>query len=39
MERQLRILTVTLDYPPPVRGGYAVWCHQVCTWLKQRGDE
>jgi glycosyltransferase involved in cell wall biosynthesis len=39
VKRQIRILIVSLDYPPPVRGGYGVWCNQVCTWLKQRGHD
>jgi glycosyltransferase involved in cell wall biosynthesis len=39
MQKQLRILTVTLDYPPPLLGGYGVMCAQVCTWLKRRGHE
>ena len=39
MEKHLRILTVTLEYPPPSFGGYEVMCAQVCTWLKQRGHE
>jgi glycosyltransferase involved in cell wall biosynthesis len=39
MEKPLRILIVTLDYPPPVLGGYEVMCAQVCTWLKRRGHE
>jgi glycosyltransferase involved in cell wall biosynthesis len=39
VEQQLRVLSVTLDYPPPVLGGYGVMCAQVCTWLKQRGHE
>jgi glycosyltransferase involved in cell wall biosynthesis len=39
MEKQLRLLTVTLEYPPPSFGGYEVMCAQVCTWLKQRGHE
>ena len=39
MEQQLRLLIVTLDYPPPLFGGYEVMCAQVCTWLKQRGHE
>ncbi len=39
MEKHLRVLNVTLDYPPPVLGGYGVMCAQVCTWLKQRGHE
>ena len=38
-EKWLHLLTVTLDYPPPVLGGYGVMCAQVCTWLKQRGHE
>jgi nucleoside-diphosphate-sugar epimerase len=38
-EKQLRILTITLDYPPPLSGGYGVMCTQVCAWLKQRGHE
>ena len=33
MEKHLRVLTVTLDYPPPVLGGYGVMCSQVCAWL------
>ncbi len=39
MKKQLRLLIVTLDYPPPLFGGYGVLCAQVCTWLKQRGHE
>ncbi len=39
LEKQLRVLNITLDYPPPVLGGYGVMCAQVCTWLKQRGHE
>ena len=39
MEKQLRVLNVTLDYPPPLFGGYGAMCAQVCTWLKQRGHE
>jgi glycosyltransferase involved in cell wall biosynthesis len=39
VEKRLRVLNVTLDYPPPVLGGYEVMCAQVCTWLKQRGHE
>jgi len=39
VEKQLRLLIVTLDYPPPVLGGYGVMCSQVCAWLKQRGHE
>ncbi len=34
MEKHLRVLTVTLDYPPPVLGGYGVMCSQVCAWLR-----
>jgi glycosyltransferase involved in cell wall biosynthesis len=37
MEQHLRILTVTIEYPPPSFGGYEVMCAQVCTWLKSRG--
>ena len=39
MEKQLRVLNVTLDYPSPVLGGYGVMCAQVCEWLKWRGHE
>jgi glycogen synthase len=39
MKKHLRVLTVTLDYPPPLSGGYGVMCAQVCTWLKSRGHE
>ncbi len=39
MEKRLRLLSITLDYPPPVLGGYGVVCAQVCTWLKRRGHE
>ena len=39
MEKRLRVLTVTLEYPPPSFGGYEVMCAQVCTWLKQHGHE
>ena len=39
IKKHLRVLTVTLDYPPPLSGGYGVMCAQVCTWLKSRGHE
>jgi glycosyltransferase involved in cell wall biosynthesis len=39
MQKHLRILTVTLEYPPPSFGGYEVMCARVCTWLKQLGHE
>ena len=39
MQKHLRILTVTLEYPPPSSGGYEVMCAQVCSWLKRRGHE
>ena len=39
IEKQLRVLSITLDYPPPPFGGYGVICAQVCTWLRQRGHE
>jgi glycogen synthase len=39
MEKHLRVLTVTLEYPPPSFGGYEVMCAQVCTWLKQHEHE
>src|SRR5258708_35443658 len=39
MEKHLRVLTVTLDYPPPLFGGYGGMCAQVCTWLKRRSHE
>src|SRR2546425_84598 len=39
LEKPLRLLIITLDYPPPVLGGYGVMCSQVCAWLKQRGHE
>lgn len=39
MEQSLRLLIITLEYPPPVLGGYGVMCAQVYTWLKQRGHE
>ncbi len=39
MEKRLRILLITLDYPPPLLGGYGVMCAQVATWLGRRGHE
>jgi hypothetical protein len=37
MDHQLRILTVSLEYPPFADGGYGVLCGQVCRWLHRRG--
>jgi glycogen synthase len=37
MEQGLRILVVSLEYPPPSLGGYEIMCAQVCEWLEQRG--
>jgi len=39
IEKQLRVLSVTLDCPPPLSGGYGVMCAHVCGWLKSRGHE
>jgi glycosyltransferase involved in cell wall biosynthesis len=37
MDRHLRILTISLEYPPFADGGYGILCAQVCRWLHQRG--
>ena len=37
MNGYLRILVVSLEYPPLADGGYGVLCGQVCRWLHQRG--
>jgi hypothetical protein len=37
MDRQLRILMISLEYPPFVDGGYGVLCGQVGRWLHRRG--
>jgi glycosyltransferase involved in cell wall biosynthesis len=39
MEKHLRILLITLNYPPPVLGGYGVMCAQVANFLSLRGHE
>lgn len=39
MEKRLRILIVSLEYPPSSIGGYGVMCAQVCEWLHQRGHD
>lgn len=33
----LRILVVSLDYPPCAAGGYGIMCAHVCAWLRRRG--
>lgn len=37
MEKGLRILIVSLAYPPPSFGGYEIMCAQICGWLEQHG--
>src|SRR6185312_1318676 len=37
MKRSLRMLAISLEYPPCSIGGYGVMCAQVCEWLRQRG--
>jgi len=39
MEKHLRILLITLNYPPPVLGGYGVMCAQAANFLSLRGHE
>jgi glycosyltransferase involved in cell wall biosynthesis len=39
LEKHLRILLITLNYPPPVLGGYGVMCAQVANFLSLRGHE
>jgi NAD dependent epimerase/dehydratase family enzyme len=39
MEKHLRILLITLNYPPPVLGAYGVMCAQVANPLSLRGHE
>jgi glycosyltransferase involved in cell wall biosynthesis len=39
MEKRLRILVVTLEYPPPSIGGYEIMCTQVCQRLWQQGHD
>jgi len=37
MEKCLRILVASLEYPPSSIGGYGIMCAQVCEWLHQKG--
>ena len=37
MKRSLRVLAISLEYPPYSIGGYEVMCAQICEWLRQRG--
>lgn len=37
MKLSLRVLAISLEYPPCPIGGYGVMCAQVCQWLRQRG--
>ncbi len=39
MKRSLRVLAISLEYPPCSIGGYEVMCAQVCEWLRQRGHD
>ena len=39
MKRSLRVLAISLEYPPCSIGGYEVMCAQVCEWLHQRGHD
>ncbi len=37
MEYPLRLLVLSLEYPPPALGGYEVMCANVCQWLARQG--
>ena len=37
MNKPLRILVVSLHYPPLAGGGYGVMAGQVCAWLRRQG--
>ncbi len=39
MKRSLRVLVISLEYPPCSIGGYKVMCAQVCAWLRKRGHD
>src|SRR5258708_989613 len=39
MKPSLRVLVISLEYPPCSIGGYEVMCAQVCQWLQQRGHD
>jgi glycosyltransferase involved in cell wall biosynthesis len=39
MEKLLRILVISLEYPPSSIGGYGIMCAQVCEWLHQKGHD
>src|SRR5579859_1577641 len=39
MMHSLRVLTISLEYPPCSIGGYEVMCTQVCEWLERRGHD
>src|SRR5712692_5887312 len=39
MKRPLRVLAISLEYPPYSIGGYEVMCAQICEWLHQRGHD
>ncbi len=39
MMHSLRVLAISLEYPPCSIGGYEVMCAQVCEWLGQRGHD
>ena len=39
MKLSLRVLVISLEYPPCSIGGYEVMCAQVCQWLEQRGHD
>jgi len=39
MKHSLRVLVISLEYPPCSIGGYEVMCAQVCQRLEQRGHD
>jgi glycogen synthase len=39
MKHSLRVLVISLEYPPCSIGGYEVMCAQVCAWLHQSGHD
>ena len=39
MKPSLRVLAISLEYPPCPIGGYGVMCAQVCEWLHRGGHD
>lgn len=39
MNKYVRILIISLEYPAFADGGYGIICKQVCEWLRQRGHD